>query len=145
MIYSYPAIFLHEDDGGFSVILPDFEGGTTCGNNFNDAMGMAIDLLAGLLCDLRDDNKDFPQPSKINEINVDAILNPLSIEFDSNNDFTSYVSVDYENYEKEVFNVLVKKTLQIPKRIDKKARNNKINFSKFLTNALIVYFKENNL
>lgn len=48
MLSIYPAIFYKEKDG-YSVIFPDLNYLSTCGENLNDAMEMAIDCLAGYL------------------------------------------------------------------------------------------------
>ena len=45
MLSIYPACFFEEDNGVYSVIFPDLDLGT-CGDNFEDAMTMAIDFLA---------------------------------------------------------------------------------------------------
>ena len=48
MLSIYPAIFYKEKDE-YSVIFPDLNYLSTCGENLNDAIKMAIDCLAGYL------------------------------------------------------------------------------------------------
>ena len=50
MIYKYYAIFEEEkDDTGYNVTFLDIFGGVTCGDNFDDALDMAKDLLKLML------------------------------------------------------------------------------------------------
>ncbi len=48
--YVYPAVFTQEEKG-FSVWFPDLEGCYTCGDDLNDAIRMAEDVLAYVLYD----------------------------------------------------------------------------------------------
>ena len=48
MLSMYPACFFHEDDA-YSVVFPDLNWLSTCGDNLEDAMTMAIDCLAGYI------------------------------------------------------------------------------------------------
>ena len=41
----YPAIFLKEDDGRYSVSFPDVPEAITCGNDFENAVEMAKECL----------------------------------------------------------------------------------------------------
>ena len=45
MKYYYPAIFDFDKDGGVNVVVPDIFGGVTCGENYEDAMHMAKDMI----------------------------------------------------------------------------------------------------
>ena len=56
MLYIYPAVFYKEKDA-YSVIFPDFNYLSRCGDNLNDAMEMAIDCLAGYLYTAKLDNE----------------------------------------------------------------------------------------
>ena len=48
MLSAYPACFFHEENG-FSVIFPDLNYLSTCGDSLNEALEMSIDCLAGYL------------------------------------------------------------------------------------------------
>ena len=48
--YVYPAIFTKEKNNAYSVDFPDVENCYTCGNSLVDAMEMASDVLAMMLC-----------------------------------------------------------------------------------------------
>ncbi len=41
--YVYPAFFLPEKEGGYSVSFPDLDGCYTCGDDLQDAIMMAED------------------------------------------------------------------------------------------------------
>ncbi|MCL2054264.1 MAG: type II toxin-antitoxin system HicB family antitoxin [Oscillospiraceae bacterium] len=41
----YPAIFIPEDKGEYSVIYPDLDGCATCGDNLEHALEMAQEAL----------------------------------------------------------------------------------------------------
>lgn len=46
---SYYALFKKSDEGGYEVSFPDIFGGVTCGDDYEDAIFMAKDLLRILL------------------------------------------------------------------------------------------------
>ena len=47
----YPVLFYEEDDGKYSVFVPDLQNSSTCGSNLEEAMEMAEDLIAGIVLD----------------------------------------------------------------------------------------------
>lgn len=134
MLSIYPAIFYKEKDE-YSVIFPDLNYLSTCGENLNDAMEMAIDCLAGYLYIAKLDDDKLPEPSKIDDIHPIDIAN--TIGFDGKDSFINLISVDLEDYAKTHFNKSVKKTLTIPEWLNREATKKNINFSKVLQEALI--------
>lgn len=134
MLSIYPAIF-YKEKNGYSVIFPDLNYLSTCGENLNDAMEMAIDCLAGYLYTAKLDNDKLPTPSKIDDIHPIDIAN--TIGFDGKDSFINLISVDLEDYAKTHFNKSVKKTLSIPEWLNREATKKSINFSKVLQEALI--------
>ena len=134
MLSIYPAIFYKEKDE-YSVIFPDLNYLSTCGENLNDAMEMAIDCLAGHLYTAKLDDDKLPEPSKIDDIHPIDIAN--TIGFDGKDSFINLISVDLEDYAKTHFNKSVKKTLTIPEWLNREATKKNINFSKVLQEALI--------
>lgn len=134
MLSIYPAIFYKEKDE-YSVIFPDLNYLSTCSENLNDAMEMAIDCLAGYLYTAKLDNDKLPTPSKIDDIHPIDIAN--TIGFDGKDSFINLISVDLEDYAKTHFNKSVKKTLTIPEWLNREATKKNINFSKVLQEALI--------
>lgn len=134
MLSIYPAIFYKEKDE-YSVIFPDLNYLSTCGENLNDAMEMAIDCLAGYLYTAKLDDDKLPMPSIIDDIHPIDIAN--TIGFDGKDSFINLISVDLEDYAKTHFNKSVKKTHTIPEWLNREATKKNINFSKVLQDALI--------
>ena len=134
MLSIYPAIF-YKEKNGYSVIFPDLNYLSTCGENLNDAMEMAIDCLAGYLYTTKLDDDKLPTPSKIDDIHPIDIAD--TIGFDEKDSFINLISVDLEDYAKTHFNKSVKKTLTIPEWLNREATKKNINFSKVLQEALI--------
>lgn len=68
-VYLYPAIFEKENDG-YAVTVPDIFGGVTCGDNYEDALKMAEDMVKMMLLEapgqcfepksLEETKKNFP-------------------------------------------------------------------------------------
>lgn len=134
MLSIYPAIF-YKEKNGYSVIFPDLNYLSTCGESLNDAMEMAIDCLAGYLYTAKLDDDKLPMPLKIDGIHPIDIAN--TIGFDGKDSFINLISVDLEDYAKTHFNKSVKKTLTIPEWLNREATKKNINFSKVLQEALI--------
>lgn len=110
MLSMYPACF-YKEENGYSVIFPDLDFLSTCGENLEDAMSIAIDCLAGRLLWLKEDK----EPDEC---------------------FVNIVTVDAEEYAKRHFDKAVKKTLTIPAWFNTAAMEQGINFSKVLQDAL---------
>lgn len=97
MLSIYPACFF-EEEKHYSVIFPDFNYLSTCGDSLQDAMEMAVDCLAGALFSAKLDNEDIPIPSKLEEMDPTQIASELEFEFKQS--FVTLVSVDVEEYAK---------------------------------------------
>ncbi len=63
MLYVYPCVLEAEDEGGFSVFLPDRPEALTCGDDRQSALEMAEDALVVVLSASIDDQKHIPLPS----------------------------------------------------------------------------------
>ena len=70
MKYAYPAYFYREDDGRYSVEIPDFPL-ATYGDDLEDAIYMATDAVAGRILLMLRDGELIPNPSDISDINPD--------------------------------------------------------------------------
>lgn len=136
MLSMYPACFYKEDNGSYSVVFPDLNYLATQGDNLEDAMSMAIDCLAGFLYISQMDGDIIPPPSKLSDINPQAIAEELEISEPLREAFVNMVSVDVAAYAREHFNKSVKKTLTIPQWLNDAAVNAGINFSQTLQEAL---------
>lgn len=122
--YIYPAVFIPEKEGGYSVIFPDLEGCFTCGDDLDEALTMAKDALSLMLVDLEDEKEDIPTASGINSLKM------------KKNEFASLISTDTMIYRQTLNNAAVKKTLSIPAWLNKAAIAAGINFSQVLQDAL---------
>lgn len=136
MLSMYPACFCKEEVG-YSVFFPDLNWLTTCGDNLEDAMSMAIDCLAGYLYECKKDGEPVPKPSEISSLSLETQLKDIYEDSPIPDYFINIVSVDVASYAKEHFEKSVKKTLTIPAWLNKEALEHKINFSQVLQEALI--------
>lgn len=113
MLSVYPTCFYHDNDG-YSVIFPDLNWLSTCGNTVNEAMEAAIDCLAGYLYICQKNGEVCPLPSELNTIDPIKIAHELDPDSPVGEAFVNMVSVDVAAYAKEHFEKSVKKTLSIP-------------------------------
>jgi len=122
MLTVYPAIFLKEDDGGYSVSFPDLDGCFTSGDSLSEAMEMAQEALGLYLVSLEERKIDVPSPSDLTAIEK------------ADSEFISLVSTFMEKYRRK--SKSVKKTLTIPQWLNDEAESHHINFSSVLQKAL---------
>ncbi|MDO4615657.1 MAG: type II toxin-antitoxin system HicB family antitoxin [Lachnospiraceae bacterium] len=139
MLSVYPACFFKEENG-YSVVFPDLNSATS-GETIDDAMNMAIDLLAGLVYSAKIDGEELPPASALQTIDIGSVAKDLdSSPYDRDHSFVNLVSVDAEEYAKLHFTKSVKKTLSIPLWMNDKAVAMGINFSQTLQEALLQKF-----
>lgn len=124
MKYFYPAVFTKEDGGLYSVEFRDLESCYTCGDDINDAILNAQDVLAMVLCRYEKEGIDIPKPSEIKNMEV------------NDKSFVSYVVADTNAYRRIHNNKAIKKTLTIPEWMNEIATAQNINFSQVLQDAL---------
>ena len=139
----YPVLFYEEKEGGYSAFVPDLQNelninASTCGDSLENIMEMAEDLIAGIVLDEMEDGNKIPKPSKIQDINFENFESKIDIEdWNYISKFKTYIAVDISEFAKKWGKELVKKTVNIPKWINTKAEELKINFSKTLEEALL--------
>ena len=124
MNYVYPACFYPEENGQYSVIFHDLGGIATYGNDLEDAIRMASDLLCTWVLECRKDNEQLPNPSDIR-----------GIKLDSKDAFVNLIVADIDSYILKN-NKSVKKTLTIPSWLNELAEKSEVNFSQLLQSAL---------
>lgn len=123
----YPACFCLEEDGGYSVEVPDLKGCITQGDTLEEALQMAEDAALGWLLTSVEDGDELPSPSNIQDIKLDG-----------KGSFVSLLLLDLTAYtQKYGARKSVKKTLTIPMWLNERAEKCGINFSKTLQDALI--------
>lgn len=55
----YPAVFIPEEDGDFSIFFPDLPGCNTCGDTMDQSYEMAIEALGLVLAYMEDKKNRF--------------------------------------------------------------------------------------
>ena len=119
---AYKIILTPEENGSYTVFVPDFNSGTQ-GENLADAMYMARDLIGIMGITLQDMGKEIP-------VSGSAECSP------EENEIVTYVDVDFAEYRRKNDNKKVKKTLTIPSWLNEQAEMAHINFSRTLEEAL---------
>lgn len=122
--YVYPAIFTEEENGLYSVLFPDLKSCYTSGENLEDAIENANDVLCYTLYDLEKEGAEIPAPSHIHDVTC------------KDNDFVSLIACDTEEYRRLNDSKAVKKTLTIPNWLNVYAERAGVNFSQVLQEAL---------
>lgn len=133
MLSAYPACFFKEESG-YSVVFPDLNDLSTCGETLDESLRMAVDCLAGYLYWLKKDGEDAPAPSPVDAIRLADVA--AELEVPTEGAFVNIITVDVEEYAKTHFEKAVKKTLTIPAWLNTAALEQNINFSQVLQDAL---------
>ena len=123
----YPACFYTEEDGGYSVEVPDLKGCITQGDTLEEAIQMAEDAALGWILTSVENNEELPKATNIKEIKLE-----------NKEGFVSLLLLDLTAYsQKYSSRKSVKKTLTIPMWLNERAEKCGINFSKTLQDALL--------
>ena len=118
-ILVYPVI-LHPENSGYSVEIPDIDDGTwTQGDNLEDALLMAQDAVGIML----EDKSEYPSPTDLEDITVHA------------DDLKTVVYIDMEEYRRNNPKT-VRKNVTVPEYLVVLGKQQNINFSAVLTEAL---------
>ena len=124
----YPAIFSPcEEKNGYTVEVPDLPGCITEGDSLSDAIEMAVDAASGWILDELEDGNTFPQPSEYQNIKVP-----------DDGSFVNLIVIDMDSYAEKYGNKSVRKNITIPAWLNTYGEKNNINFSKVLTDALLL-------
>ncbi|MCH3922982.1 type II toxin-antitoxin system HicB family antitoxin [Limosilactobacillus sp.] len=120
-IVVYPIIIKYEPDDTdcpYLVTIPDLDNGMTQGKSIADAIAMAEDYIGttSLEESLPTSNYALPQTKK--------------------NETVTLVRVNVSEYKRKHDNKVVKKTITIPNYLNELGKENGINFSEVMTNAL---------
>lgn len=117
---TYPAIFIPEENG-FSVIFPEFSGGTQ-GKDLEDAMYQAKEMLDGLLSFYIEENLPLPKPSDIHDIQT--------------KNKTSFVTLIQGDPTRFLEKKTIRKNVTIPEWLAVRGEKDGVNFSQMLTESL---------
>lgn len=118
MNYVFPAVFLANPDGSYTVTFPDLPGCISEGKTLANALHMAESALTQWLVYLSETGEKIPAPSDVKSIAV------------SNNEFTTLVCSDGKNKR------AVKRTVSIPAWMDEQASECGLSLSRVLQDAL---------
>jgi len=120
----YPIIITKTDDKEtpYFISIPDIDG-MTQGKTIDDSIEMARDYIGLKVMNLQDSSEPVPAST-------------YSFPQVEESDIVTLVDVDIDKYRKKHDTKLVKKTLNIPNYLNLLGKENSVNFSEVLTEAL---------
>ena len=80
MSKTYYSLFKKTEDGGYEVSFPDIFGGVTCGDNFDDAVFMAKDLLKLMLKDAPGQCSEASSKEKLEKLFPEYQIVEITVE-----------------------------------------------------------------
>ena len=123
----YPAVFYPEEEGGYSVVVPDLLGCNTQGETLQEAIQMAQDAALGWLLVAAEEKIEFPKMSELE-----------TIKLEREKGFVSLLLLDLETYfKKHGKNEQIEKMVTIPTWLNEKAEKRQINLSEALQEILL--------
>ena len=117
----YPAIFIPEDNGEYSVIFPDLTGCATCGDDLEHALTMAQEALGLYLVALEEERQEMPIASSIKALKT------------KRGEFINHIMVEVNQYRR---NKSVNTMVTIPAWLKEAGERAHVNFSGVLQDAL---------
>jgi predicted RNase H-like HicB family nuclease len=121
----YPVCFYLEENGSYSVDVPDLLGCVTQGANLAEAIEMAVDAASGWILSTLEDGDKPPKASKIEDV---------KLEYE--NGMVNYVMLDIDSYAEKYGDNAIRKNLTIPAWLNTVAEKHNVNFSHVLQKAL---------
>ena len=122
----YTAIFDPNDDGSYTVTVPDLPGCVTEGSNLAEAIDMAVDAASGWILGELEEGNSIPSATPF-----------FDVQLDDPNCFKSVLSLDMNAYAEKYSTKTVRKNITIPAWLNTYGEKNNINFSKVLQDALL--------
>ncbi|MDB8794603.1 type II toxin-antitoxin system HicB family antitoxin [Romboutsia sp. 1001216sp1] len=120
----FPTILSFDEDG-ISVEFPDLPDYLTSGDSTEEAISRAKEGLELHLYGMEEDNDLIPEPTNIKNLHLESDQIPVLID------------VVMSIHRKDIENQAVKKTLTIPRWLNKEALKHDVNFSQILQDALM--------
>ena len=121
--YSFPAVFTYEPDQEIAVVFPDLDCATS-GENDDDALLSARELLGAVLYGMEEDGEPIPTPSALNAVQAE------------DNERVVLVDVYMPSIRLAKVNRSVNRTVTLPAWLNAAALEKNINFSQVLQDAL---------
>lgn len=121
--YIYPAI-IKLVEGSYDVRFPDIDNCFTFGENLEDILDSARDVLELCLYDMEQENIDIPEASDITDIKLEE------------DESIAWINVWMIPVRDKMENKAIKKTVTIPKWVNDIGVQNNLNFSQLLQSAI---------
>ena len=121
--YFFPAVFTYEPDQEIAVVFPDLDCATS-GENDDDALLSARELLGAVLYGMEEDGEPIPAPSTLKAIQAE------------DNERVVLVDVYMPSIRLAKVNRSVNRTVTLPAWLNAAALEKNINFSQVLQDAL---------
>lgn len=121
--YFYPAVFTYESGQEIAVVFPDLDVATS-GENDDDALLSARELLGCVLFGMEEDGEAIPAPTPLNSVHLEA------------NERAVLVDVYMPSVRMAQNNKSVNRTVTLPAWLNAAALERNINFSQVLQDAL---------
>lgn len=129
----YPVIFTPVNDDKDTVLIevPDL-GILTEGYGMADAVNMARDAIGLKGIYFEDENRDIPEPSRMQNINISD-----GTFAEDGEGCVSLVDIDFTEYRRKVDNKTVRRNVTLPNWLNQEADKANINVSRVLQEALM--------
>ena len=121
--YFYPAVFTYEPGQEIAVVFPDL-GCATSGENVDDALLSARELLGCVLNGLEEDGEEIPSPTPLSEIELPENKRAVLVDV-----YMPSVRMAQKNRS-------VNRTVTLPAWLNAIALEHNVNFSQVLQDAL---------
>lgn len=121
--YFYPAVFTFEPDQEIAVTFPDLNCATS-GENTEDALLSARELLGCVLFGLEEDGEVIPEPTPLSDVKLGS------------NERSVLIDVYMPSIRQANINRSVNRTVTLPAWLNAAALERNINFSQVLQDAL---------
>lgn len=121
--YVYPAVFTYEEGQEIAVVFPDLDAATS-GENDEDALFSARELLGCVMAGLEEDGEDIPVPGSLANIACES------------NERVVLIDVYMPSIRMAHVNRSVNRTVTLPAWLNAAAQEKNINFSQVLQDGL---------
>ena len=121
----YTAVFTANEDGSYTVEVPDLPGCVTEGGDLTEAIEMGIDAASGWILGELEEGRSYPAASRYQDIEAPE------------GSFTSLLILDMDAYAEKYGSRAIRKNITIPAWLNTYGEKNNLNFSKLLTDALM--------
>lgn len=133
IVAAYPVIISYEPTEKkypYFAHIVDFDDDTSAAS-FEEAIRMARSAIGDEIISMQEENMEIPKAS-------------TKVNLENPNDVLTYVDIDSNEFRAKFDNRTVKKSLTIPSYLNELGKEQNINFSELLTNALKERLSANN-